>query len=293
MKVVMIITYKKIKLTFLTLLISTGIFAQDLAGFFRMLSKMTVIDDCIFTIEYLYTFYKDTLGTPPFSEKYQLDVGHKYSRYYSLYGEQADSLRVTATKAFNVYKELGLGSNETISYADCHYNYPKKGILTVSVGYISHFIYEEEMPVMEWRIIQDDTTTILGYPCNKATVRFRGRDYIAWFTSDIPIPYGPWKFNGLPGTILQITESSGLFEWRVMGIYRPKERRILIFDIEKKHTYPLSRKDFQKIERKFWEDPVSVYLTSNRKIMIIKNGKPVEAKPGDVQYSYIPPLELE
>ena len=116
----MIITHKKIKLTFLTLLISTGIFAQDLAGFFRMLSKMTVIDDCIFTIEYLYTFYKDTLGNPPFSEKYQLDVGHKYSRYYSLYGEQADSLRVTATKAFNVYKELGLGSNETISYADCH-----------------------------------------------------------------------------------------------------------------------------------------------------------------------------
>jgi len=79
-----------------------------------------------------------------------------------------------------------------------------------------------------------------------------------------------------------------------MGIYRPKERRILLYDIEKTHSYRLSRKDFQKIERKFWEDPVSLYLTSNRKIYIIKeNGKPVEAKPGDVKYTYIPPLELE
>ena len=284
----------KIRLTILFLIIINGVYAQHSSGVNRELDSMTAIDDCLLTVDFLYTFHKDTLGNPPFSEKYRLDVGQKYSRYYSLYGEKADSVCAMATKAYNLFKEMGLGSNETISYADCHYNYPKKGILTVSVGYISHFVYEEEMPIMEWRIIQDDTTTILGYPCNKATVRFRGRDYTAWFTSDIPISYGPWKFNGLPGTILQITESSGLFEWRVMGIYRPKERRILIFDIEKKHSYRLSRKDFQKIERKFWEDPVSVYLTANRKIYIIKeNGKPVEAKPGDVKYPYIPPLELE
>lgn len=277
----------------LSLILSGGIYAQDLGGVDRELFRMTAIDDCLLTVDFLYTFHKDTLGNPPFSERYRLDVGQKYSRYYSLYGEQADSLHMKVTKAYNPYKEIGLGSNETISYADCHYNYPQKGTLTVSIGYIRHFVYEEEMPVMEWQIIPDDTTTLLGYSCNKATVSFRGRDYIAWFTSDIPIPYGPWKFNGLPGAVLQITETSGLFEWRVLGIYRPKERKVLVYDIEKTHSYPLSRKDFLKIERKFWEDPVSVYLNANRGIYIYKDGKYVKANPGDVKYPYNPPLELE
>ena len=283
----------KIRLTTLFLIIINGVYAQHSSGVNRELDSMTAIDDCLLTVDFLYTFHKDTLGNPPCSEKYRLDVGQKYSRYYSLYGEKADSVYAMATKAYNPFKEMGLGSNETISYADCHYNYPKKGILTVSVGYISHFIYEEEMPVMEWRIIQDDTTTILGYPCNKACVRFRGRDYIAWFTSDIPISYGPWKFNGLPGTILLIAESSGHFEWRVTRMYRAKERKILINDMEKTNSYQLSRKDFLKIERKFWEDPVSLYLTANRQFYVYKNGKFIEAKPGDVKIPYIPPLELE
>ena len=31
-------------------------------------------------------------------------------------------------------------------------------------------------------------STVLGYTCHKATTRFRGRDYIAWYTEEIPFP---------------------------------------------------------------------------------------------------------
>ena len=40
----------------------------------------------------------------------------------------------------------------------------------------------------------------------EATTSFRGRDYTAWFTYDIPIDAGPWKFHGLPGLILEVKD---------------------------------------------------------------------------------------
>lgn len=51
-----------------------------------------------------------------------------------------------------------------------------------------------------------DSLSILDYKCIKATTRFRGRDYTAWVTKELPINDGPWKFYGLPGLILQIED---------------------------------------------------------------------------------------
>ncbi len=65
-----------------------------------------------------------------------------------------------------------------------------------------NFLVEEELFPIRWKI-SNEIKTILGYNCQKATGEFRGRNYIVWFTSDIPVPLGPWKLNGLPGLIIQ------------------------------------------------------------------------------------------
>lgn len=64
---------------------------------------------------------------------------------------------------------------------------------------------------IKWSICED-TLTIGGFHCQKATAHFHGRDYNAWFTEKIPVQFGPWKFNGLPGLILQVEESTGYFK---------------------------------------------------------------------------------
>jgi GLPGLI family protein len=75
--------------------------------------------------------------------------------------------------------------------------------------YIREFVYakpyitHESVPILLWQL-KNDVKTILGYVCKKAETTFRGRKYIVWYTSAIPISIGPWKLQGLPGAILEV-----------------------------------------------------------------------------------------
>lgn len=68
------------------------------------------------------------------------------------------------------------------------------------------YAVEEKIPSIDWTITQE-TKQIQGMACQKATCRFRGRDYEAWFCSQIPYSNGPWKLGGLPGLILEASDS--------------------------------------------------------------------------------------
>lgn len=85
-----------------------------------------------------------------------------------------------------------------------------------------YMVIEEIIP--DWSISQD-TITIMNYLCMKATTHFRGRDYIAWFTTEIPINDGPWKFYGLPGLILQISDTENIFQIKAIGLEKMAQKR--------------------------------------------------------------------
>ena len=72
--------------------------------------------------------------------------------------------------------------------------------------YFRSFLYEEpDIPQLEWLQI-DSTKTIGDYLCRAATANFRGRKYTVWYTPEIPLPFGPWKLQGLPGLILEASD---------------------------------------------------------------------------------------
>ena len=79
----------------------------------------------------------------------------------------------------------------------------KYGIMKPNSSQVTTFILVEKKPVMNWKVTKE-SQKILGYSCYKATTKFRGREYIAWFTPDIPYNFGPWKLGGLPGLILKV-----------------------------------------------------------------------------------------
>ena len=78
---------------------------------------------------------------------------------------------------------------------------------------VDTYQYEEPAEV-DWQI-QADTLTINGYACQRATTRVSGRNYAVWFTPEIPIADGPFKFFGLPGLIVQASDTKGFFQFRL------------------------------------------------------------------------------
>jgi GLPGLI family protein len=78
------------------------------------------------------------------------------------------------------------------------------------------FLLKAPFPKQEWDI-HDDTKVLGGYTCQKATTIFGGRQYTAWFTTDIPFSFGPWKLHGLPGLILAAKDDKNEVEFEYAG----------------------------------------------------------------------------
>ncbi|MDR1371010.1 MAG: GLPGLI family protein [Dysgonamonadaceae bacterium] len=136
--------------------------------------------------------------------------------------------------------------------------------------------YDDKLK-LSWQINQD-TTSILGYPCLKATVDFRGRTYTAWFSTDIPINDGPWKFMGLPGLILKISDTNNLFRFEMIGVENIAESTSIRIP---KIKYECNRKQFEGMKKK---------QSGGMQININGGNIIIAQSPGNYNYN---PIELD
>ncbi|TAF35695.1 MAG: GLPGLI family protein [Cytophagales bacterium] len=93
----------------------------------------------------------------------------------------------------------------------------------------------EPLPKQAWQI-GNESRQIGSFVCQKATTEFRGRQYTAWFAPAIPLPFGPWKLNGLPGLILEAYDENREVQYLFAEIESPFEvkNEHLEHDINKK-----------------------------------------------------------
>lgn len=127
--------------------------------------------------------------------------------------------------------------------------------------------YEELSDEMQWEI-SDSTMNILGYDCTLARSDYHGRKWDAWFTTEIPLPFGPWKFHGLPGLILKAESDNGI-SYTATGI--EKTDRVI--------TPMYSADDYQKTDRKKALAEEEYYYNNRESIIKAKFG-------GDVKFNY-------
>lgn len=116
----------------------------------------------------------------------------------------------------------------------------------------------------DWELINQDTL-ISGYSCKKSILNYAGRKWSAWYTPEIPIAFGPYKFHGLPGLIMNIKDSKGVFNFTVSEIkqgYFVTDSRIENYFV-KDGARPFENidiKEFYKIREKFYKMSVNERL---------------------------------
>ena len=96
------------------------------------------------------------------------------------------------------------------------YNKLNEFIVSQELTFNDSFWVKESLS-FDWEI-SNETKESDGYVMQKATTTFRGRDYVAWFTKEIPIPMGPYKFYGLPGLIMEIYDTDNIYHWTITKI---------------------------------------------------------------------------
>lgn len=102
-------------------------------------------------------------------------------------------------KVYKFYPDMKIQYVERIS----------SGFTPVNIGY-------DDESKMNWNI-SAEKAKIGSYNTQKATTEFGGRQWEAWFTSDIPLQDGPYKFHGLPGLIVKVEDAGKNYSWELKG----------------------------------------------------------------------------
>lgn len=157
----------------------------------------------------------------------QLQIGKDFTKYCSLFAEEADNAFEEWRKEnpnARMYESFhGMKGREATLWSEYQWStiFIKGKTLTewatMPFYIFKNYQYSEPTPKMNWTISQD-TATVCEYKCQKATCHWRGRDFVAWFATEIPVGRGPWKFGGLPGLILKVYDAEQLYTFEAVGI---------------------------------------------------------------------------
>ena len=198
------------------LLISNTIFGQD-----------KIIDTLKFEIVYKYTYQINKEDTSNIkSENMVLKIGNLISEYTSSiiaienekYKEKLKEFESTGVSDFRNLRNM---QRANIRYKVIKDNKKEEMLFFNTFGTTSMF-YKEPLHQMIWSLTNEEKV-ILGYNCKKAITRFFGREYIAWYSTDIILSEGPYKFNGLPGLILSISDTKNHHSFEMNGIKKINE----------------------------------------------------------------------
>lgn len=127
--------------------------------------------------------------------------------------------QLISTKDESIYTETSLDTIVNLNNLGEVYTFGNHYKFTYYKKLNSDFLIQDRSFGMK-KLIKDEnykikweitglTKNILNYECQEAVGTFRGREYRAYFLKDISISSGPFKFDGLPGIILEVLSTDG------------------------------------------------------------------------------------
>ncbi|MFP8893613.1 GLPGLI family protein [Chryseobacterium sp. EZn1] len=154
-----------------------------------------------------------------YEELFTLQVGNKRAFFASTISLKGDSVmensRVT-TKNYDGSITLSYKKEAVIPKTNFNFTIIQstEDIQYFDSAFMSLLMYKEPV-IKNWKLM-NETKAINTIICKKAEVKFKGRHWIAWYSPEIPFPYGPMKFSGLPGLIVKITDDKGDYDFELV-----------------------------------------------------------------------------
>ncbi|MBO5810113.1 MAG: GLPGLI family protein [Bacteroidales bacterium] len=215
-------------------------------------ANVEIFDTANLVVMYELSFREDTTHLEYVSEAKQIlligENGINSYQDYNHYRYYRDMRRKVKDGTIDEWLMGGLNVSDYISNYrfEIYKNHNSRIILTNDhIFQMGLYEYEESFDSFNWQITSE-TDTIHDYVCQKAICDFGGRTWEAWFTMEIPISDGPYKFCGLPGLILNIADTQAHYSWKFLSIEKPSE----IINIERadKDRTKTTKIDFFKLQ---------------------------------------------
>jgi len=225
---------------------------------------------------YQLTYRPDSTQTTTRAEILYLLLGSTQSLFESRGKRADDSLLVTTQNIpFNqetaqlITTQMAALPHSRFSYTIYKTGVPRH-LYYYDRIYPKHYRYEESAAPV-W-INTSATATIAGYTCQKATTTLGGRQWEAWFTREVPVSDGPYKFYGLPGLIVKVGDTRQNYVFELLRLVKPTaEYRI---ELPTKATTSTDRATFHKAKADYDRNAIEQMQVSGN----IRFNTPAEAE---------------
>ncbi|MGI4870624.1 MAG: GLPGLI family protein [Janthinobacterium lividum] len=185
-------------------------------------------DFCRTECFYRLTYRPDSTVETTRTDELRLQIGRKLSRCESRNAVYGDSvLEVEINRMMKAAERNGEATMDLSgtdfatrrpSMTAVIYKVPSARQVAVyeRVGEV-FYTYQEPATLLTWTTTPDKAT-VAGYACQRATTTLGGRIWEAWFTREVPVSEGPYKFYGLPGLIVKVSDTRNSYRFELVRL---------------------------------------------------------------------------
>lgn len=203
-----------------------------------------------------------------------------FDKNNSYYVTAKDSLETTLQNQ-SIFKgsneqQVAYNGDKTTRHGQQVYYSRDKDSLWWSQRFRGNIYIAEKRPIIDWKL-QSETKKIGNFEAHKAIGKFRGRLYTAWYTMDIPLPYGPWKLQGLPGIILEAYDQKKEMYLYFKSLEYPTNNKTKISQVQRSENDPKGWKSIEDFEKMLRKSLVKAY--NGMVLRAERNGSEKPKKP--------------
>ncbi|SMC63822.1 GLPGLI family protein [Chryseobacterium sp. YR221] len=202
-----------------------------------------------------------------------LDIGSKEVKFYGQNLAITDSLN----KKFGMNSDYTDMSGQVIKRRINSFD--NENYINIKQGYYSFKTTDK----INWTI-SDEIKKSENYILQKASARFGGRSWTAWFCKDIPFNEGPFKFRGLPGLIFELSDAGKNFIYTLVRSQVLPDSYSTENFVESNFgnkAVPINEKQKHKLMIEFYNDPFTfernTFSKTNSDLKININGKEIHS----------------